>query len=894
MAATDLVPVEDGGGFTCAAPLWKGTTRAVAEAKRREAGAGDSGGALVHATISGATSSAKSHVGWYIGNHSNQAARVFFANTGLPAAKVAERLGVTVGDLVLVEAGGGFACAAALWKGMTHAEAEAGRLAAAAGDSATGLTRARRRHACRQSALPPAAGSDKSILLKTCYHTKSFGSAKKIRGMPGDIPFGVHAGKRSTEKWLIWPVNDAGEVLAGLALDAYTGDHSKTLDSETDLKRGFTSTEGVLLKLKDELPACYWAYAKQKPRITQAQLALYSHAGKTSSATKKFVSAESKKGQKRKRQSASKPGPKEPPMFKGVSWDKQRQKWVAHTRVAGGKKVRLGRFGTQEMAARAYEHARKQLAAGRKIVASWVGDLERLCREQSLPAKDPGKVKRARKSHASFFGQQPPPLTTTSTGLGTTFKGRRVRVRLRLNDSPVQPPCGLAAAPSKLPAVDIRIGNRHDDPPVKLSASGASGGARSPDDGDDWDSNKRAPTPGTGAGLPDPSDRICGLRLGRGHNKPQGEPTQRQVPNVQEQLALPQAQAQARLSPPSQTQEPPPPVQSQAQSRALQTQSPTQGHPSPAPAPTQEQLALAQSQAQARSPPQTQTQDPAPLVQSQAQSRALQTQSPTQARSSLLPQTQARLALAQSQIEPTAPQTHTQQPRPLRVVSAPAAPADNIPTPDLAPAPAPSPVQAAVLAPPPAPGSQDSMELQTTQQAPSSQPGSEAPQPPLPRLMQSRPSSESQELVDLQASVPPECRPSVKRPAPETTEFSGPRRKRADRRDSSRPSVGPCDRTEDSGSSTPGDCSGVDSSNGVGWPECATEDADGYDQGRQLERCIHCDAYNRGTQLCGPHCRDNWFPGSPRGPSCAAPPRAGDTSASGSGGEGSRRGTAAR
>ena len=117
-----------------------------------------------------------------------------------------------------------------------------------------------------------------SALLKTCYHKKSFGRAKKITGMPGDIPFGVHvaAGKK-TEKWLCWPVDANGKALSGEALKTYEEevDHFKFLDCKADLERGFTSADGTLLKMKQCLPAAYWAYAKQEPFITKAQLKLY-------------------------------------------------------------------------------------------------------------------------------------------------------------------------------------------------------------------------------------------------------------------------------------------------------------------------------------------------------------------------------------------------------------------------------------------------------------------------------------------------------------------------------------------------------------------------------------------------------------------------------------------
>jgi hypothetical protein len=133
-----------------------------------------------------------------------------------------------------------------------------------------------------------------ALLLKTCYHNKSFGRVKKLE-MPGDIPFGLHvgAGKKS-EKWLCWPVDDDAKMLTGQAFEAYGDAHFKTIDCEALGKAAIdlVNDEGKPICLNDSIPTAYWAYRHPNTAIGQmkpskAQLKHYEFVAGTKSSKPK-------------------------------------------------------------------------------------------------------------------------------------------------------------------------------------------------------------------------------------------------------------------------------------------------------------------------------------------------------------------------------------------------------------------------------------------------------------------------------------------------------------------------------------------------------------------------------------------------------------------------------
>ena len=115
----------------------------------------------------------------------------------------------------------------------------------------------------RTSAPKAEASPGKKHLLNTCFHPSRFGRVKLLKSCPGDIPFlaRVAAGK-AKERVFWWPVDQDCQALTGEALEAYTAEHFKCLDSAADLKRGFI-VDGEPAKLRDFMPAGHWFYVNE-------------------------------------------------------------------------------------------------------------------------------------------------------------------------------------------------------------------------------------------------------------------------------------------------------------------------------------------------------------------------------------------------------------------------------------------------------------------------------------------------------------------------------------------------------------------------------------------------------------------------------------------------------
>ena len=114
-----------------------------------------------------------------------------------------------------------------------------------------------------------------------CYFPSSFGRAKKIHDMWGDIPFGVKvAMEKAGARVLAWPIDmRTGKLLEGSALDKWqkTSGGFKFIETDEDLKRGF-QLNGNDVQLGDKMPSAMWVRKKKNPALFKEWVAIYDRA----------------------------------------------------------------------------------------------------------------------------------------------------------------------------------------------------------------------------------------------------------------------------------------------------------------------------------------------------------------------------------------------------------------------------------------------------------------------------------------------------------------------------------------------------------------------------------------------------------------------------------------